>query len=142
MIDALTRQNLVQRSTLVYIRKNKAWWWYGSISSYQEFLYKWNWIHNSRLFQCQFTSHHHITQLHICILLQKWQDSKFCQEIKRIYFETALFLSFIMKYVSGDARHSSVDDMKCYSEKAGSKFQLCQKRLGYRTCFVQYDKGW
>ena len=31
--------------------------------------------------------------------------------------------------------------MKCYSEKDGSKFQLCQKRLGYRTCFAQYDKG-
>ena len=31
--------------------------------------------------------------------------------------------------------------MKCYSEKDGSKFQLCQKRLGYRTCFVQYGKG-
>ena len=43
--------------------------------------------------------------------------------------------------VSGDGRHSSGDDMKCYSEKDGSKFQLCQKRLGYRTCFVQYGKG-
>jgi len=42
--------------------------------------------------------------------------------------------------VTGNARHGSVDDMKCYSEKDGSKFQLCQKRLGYRTCFVQYDK--
>ena len=40
----------------------------------------------------------------------------------------------------GSAR-SSGDDMKCYSEKDGSKFQLCQKRLGYRTCFAQYDKG-
>ena len=46
-----------------------------------------------------------------------------------------------LAHVSGDGRHSSGDDMKCYSEKDGSKFQLCQKRLGYRTCFVQYGKG-
>ena len=31
--------------------------------------------------------------------------------------------------------------MRCYSEREGPKFQLCQKRLGYRTCFVQYNKG-
>ena len=41
----------------------------------------------------------------------------------------------------GNPRHSSGEDMRCYSEKDGSKFQLCQKRLGYRTCFVQYNKG-
>ena len=46
-----------------------------------------------------------------------------------------------MTECSGNPRHTSGDEMRCYSEREGSKFQLCQKKLGYRTCFVQYNKG-
>jgi len=54
-------------------------------------------------------------------------------------FYNIFIISFVL-LMQCNARHGSGDDMKCYSERDGSKFQLCQKRLGYRTCFVQYDK--
>ena len=37
--------------------------------------------------------------------------------------------------------HRMMEDMKCYSEKEGIKYQQCRKKLGYRTCFTQYDKS-
>ena len=60
--------------------------------------------------------------------------------LKKSKINTKYWTFLKKKWLVGSAR-SSGDDMKCYSEKDGSKFQLCQKRLGYRTCFVQYDKG-
>ena len=43
--------------------------------------------------------------------------------------------------VTGVQSSSRMGDMKCYSEKEGPKYQQCKKKLGYRTCFIQYDKS-
>ena len=29
--------------------------------------------------------------------------------------------------------------MRCYSEKTGPKYQICDKSFGFQTCFTKYD---
>ena len=52
-----------------------------------------------------------------------------------------LGLSSSNSIVSGVQTDQSRHDMKCYSDKEGMKFQQCKKKLGYRTCFTEYDKS-
>merc|ERR1719411_1518588 len=35
----------------------------------------------------------------------------------------------------GDSKTS----MRCYSEKTGQKYQICNKSFGFQTCFTKYD---
>ena len=31
------------------------------------------------------------------------------------------------------------DRIRCYHEKVGNKFQECEKKDGFQTCFTKYD---
>ena len=33
----------------------------------------------------------------------------------------------------------SKTSMRCYSEKTGPKYQICDKSYGFQTCFTKYD---
>merc|ERR1719270_1166541 len=33
----------------------------------------------------------------------------------------------------------SKTSMRCYSEKTGPKYQICDKSFGFQTCFTKYD---
>ena len=33
----------------------------------------------------------------------------------------------------------SKTSMRCYSEKTGPKYQICDKTVGFQTCFTKYD---
>ena len=47
-----------------------------------------------------------------------------------------------LHHVSGCCnQHRRSDDMKCYSDVEGIRFQQCQKKMGYRTCFTQHGKS-
>eukprot|EP00092_Neocalanus_flemingeri_P052244 GFUD01061005.1.p1 GENE.GFUD01061005.1~~GFUD01061005.1.p1 ORF type:complete len:134 (+),score=14.79 GFUD01061005.1:242-643(+) len=35
--------------------------------------------------------------------------------------------------------YDSKTSMRCYSEKSGPKYQICDKSFGFQTCFTKYD---
>merc|ERR1740137_89179 len=35
--------------------------------------------------------------------------------------------------------YDSKTTMRCYSEKTGPKYQICDKSFGFQTCFTKYD---
>merc|ERR1740137_273210 len=58
------------------------------------------------------------------------------------YCITLLFIASVeiteeaSSVVSG---YDSKTSMRCYSEQTGPKYQICDKSLGFQTCFTKYD---
>jgi len=56
-----------------------------------------------------------------------------------------LFLHLVSRIMSSANPNSHItafeskSSMRCYSEKTGPKYQICDKTVGFQTCFTKYD---
>ena len=83
---------------------------------------------------------------------QKWHSFKYCFFIKclfvspldrnlkpQVYKSVSIFSLYNDRknyfFVAFDSKTS----MRCYSEKTGPKYQICDKSYGFQTCFTKYD---
>ena len=54
--------------------------------------------------------------------------------------DTYISISILMlKLINDFLAFDSKTSMRCYSEKTGPKYQICDKSYGFQTCFTKYD---
>ena len=46
---------------------------------------------------------------------------------------------YLLKLTNDFLAFDSKTSMRCYSEKTGPKYQICDKSYGFQTCFTKYD---
>ena len=49
------------------------------------------------------------------------------------------YFLFVMMKNNFVLAFDSKTSMRCYSEKTGPKYQICDKSYGFQTCFTKYD---
>ena len=86
---------------------------------------------------------------------QKWHSFKCCffikclfmsplglnlnQQVQTSYMIHTLNFLFSLKLINYFLAFDSKTSMRCYSEKTGPKYQICDKSYGFQTCFTKYD---